>query len=117
MFFPQSDPEERLTQCSASLQALLGESPLQTSYLWTRVAIYLLKNSYISGLTPTTLQALSKLIANGDVADDIIGVIRSVISQFSVKNSESDTIEVAVNVRLVFWIIGKYLNCKFILYT
>ncbi|XP_026314209.1 tetratricopeptide repeat protein 28 isoform X2 [Hyposmocoma kahamanoa] len=75
VFFPQSDPEERLTQCSASLQALLG-------------------------LTSTTLQALSKLIANGDVADDIIGVIRSVISQFSVKNSESDTIEVAVNVRL-----------------
>ncbi|XP_063541411.1 tetratricopeptide repeat protein 28 isoform X1 [Cydia strobilella] len=75
VFFPQSDPEERLTQCSASLQALLG-------------------------LSPTTLQALSKLISNGDVADDIIGVIRSVISQFSVKNSESDTIEVAVNVRL-----------------
>ncbi|RVE50282.1 hypothetical protein evm_005117 [Chilo suppressalis] len=75
VFFPQSDPEERLTQCSASLQALLG-------------------------LSPTTLQALSKLISNGDVADDIIGVIRSVISQFSVKNSDTDTIEVAVNVRL-----------------
>lgn len=74
VFFPQSDPEERLTQCSASLQALLG-------------------------LTSTTLQALSKLISNGDVADDIIGVIRSVISQFSVKNCETDTIEVAVNVR------------------
>jgi chromatin remodeling complex protein RSC6 len=25
VFFPQSDPDERLTQCSASLQALLGE--------------------------------------------------------------------------------------------
>ncbi|CAH1641184.1 unnamed protein product [Spodoptera littoralis] len=75
VFFPQSDPEERLTQCSASLQALLG-------------------------LTSTTLQALSKLISNGDVADDIIGVIRSVISQFSVKNSDTDIIEVAVNVRL-----------------
>lgn len=24
VFFPQSDPEDRLTQCSASLQALLG---------------------------------------------------------------------------------------------
>ncbi|CAG4932731.1 unnamed protein product [Colias eurytheme] len=74
VFFPQSDPEERLTQCSASLQALLG-------------------------LSSTTLLALSKLISNGDVADDIIGVIRSVISQFSVKNCETDTIEVAVNVR------------------
>ncbi|XP_045503634.1 tetratricopeptide repeat protein 28 isoform X2 [Colias croceus] len=75
VFFPQSDPEERLTQCSASLQALLG-------------------------LSSTTLLALSKLISNGDVADDIIGVIRSVISQFTVKNCETDTIEVAVNVRL-----------------
>lgn len=26
VFFPQSDPEERLTQCSASLQALLGNN-------------------------------------------------------------------------------------------
>ena len=26
VFFPQSDPGERLTQCSASLQALLGTS-------------------------------------------------------------------------------------------
>jgi len=25
VFFPQSDPEERLTMCSASLQALLGK--------------------------------------------------------------------------------------------
>lgn len=27
VFFPQSDPEERLTRCSASLQALLGLGP------------------------------------------------------------------------------------------
>lgn len=32
VFFPQSDPGERLTQCSASLQALLGES-LMVSFL------------------------------------------------------------------------------------
>lgn len=31
VFFPQSDPGERLTQCSASLQALLGESPKTNS--------------------------------------------------------------------------------------
>lgn len=66
-----------------------------------------------SGLTPTTLQALSKLISNGsDVADDIIGVIRSVISQFSVKNLETDTIDVAVNVRSVesFSLSSAYLS-------
>lgn len=28
VFFPQSDPDERLTQCSASLQALLGNTLL-----------------------------------------------------------------------------------------
>lgn len=27
VFFPQSDPDERLSQCSASLQALLGMYP------------------------------------------------------------------------------------------
>lgn len=26
VFFPQSDPEDRLTYCSSSLQALLGEN-------------------------------------------------------------------------------------------
>lgn len=26
VFFPQSDPDDRLTQCSASLQALLGKT-------------------------------------------------------------------------------------------
>jgi hypothetical protein len=29
VFFPQSDPGDRLTQCSASLQAMLGEETLQ----------------------------------------------------------------------------------------
>ncbi|KAG7303484.1 hypothetical protein JYU34_012008 [Plutella xylostella] len=74
VFFPQSDPEERLTQCSASLQALLG-------------------------LSPTTLAALSKLISSGDVADDIVGVVRAVIAQFA-NNADTDAVEVAVNVRL-----------------
>nr|CAD7423629.1 unnamed protein product [Timema monikensis] len=75
VFFPQSDPEERLTQCSASLQALLG-------------------------LTSTTLNALSKLIANIGVADDIIGVIRQVIGQFTMKNIETESIEIPINVKL-----------------
>lgn len=70
-------------------------------YILIALKIWILTSIYISGLTSTTLQALSKLISNGDVADDIIGVIRSVISQFSIKNSDTDTIEVAVNVRWV----------------
>lgn len=34
VFFPQSDPEDRLTQCSASLQALLGMFILFFKYLY-----------------------------------------------------------------------------------
>ncbi|CAG9104553.1 unnamed protein product [Plutella xylostella] len=86
VFFPQSDPEERLTQCSASLQALLGRL--------NNTPIILL-----SCLSPTTLAALSKLISSGDVADDIVGVVRAVIAQFA-NNADTDAVEVAVNVRL-----------------
>lgn len=74
VFFPQSDPDERLTQCSASLQALLG-------------------------LTSTSIQALSKLTSNSEVADDIIGVIQSALSQFSTKTSDTESVEVELNVR------------------
>ncbi|KAL3271555.1 hypothetical protein HHI36_022031 [Cryptolaemus montrouzieri] len=75
VFFPQSDPDERLTTCSASLQALLA-------------------------LTSTSIQALSKLTATSEVADDIIAVIQSALSQFSSKNVENESVEVALNVRL-----------------
>ncbi|XP_066144838.1 tetratricopeptide repeat protein 28 [Euwallacea fornicatus] len=75
VFFPQSDPDERLTQCSASLQALLG-------------------------LSTISIQALAKLTANSDVADDIIAVIQSSLSQFSLKGNENESAEVALNVRL-----------------
>ncbi|XP_063219865.1 tetratricopeptide repeat protein 28 isoform X2 [Bacillus rossius redtenbacheri] len=70
-----SDPDERLTQCSASLQALLG-------------------------LTSTTLYALSKLITNVEVVDDIIVVIRQVINQFTMKNIEAESTEVPISVKL-----------------
>lgn len=74
VFFPQSDPDERLTQCSASLQALLG-------------------------LSGTSIQALSKLTSNPEVADDIISVIQSALSQFSCKGVDTDSVEVTVSVR------------------
>ncbi|XP_050299963.1 tetratricopeptide repeat protein 28 isoform X2 [Anthonomus grandis grandis] len=75
VFFPQSDPEERLTQCSASLQALLG-------------------------LSSTSLQALSKLTTNPDVADDIIAVIQLALSHISSKGVDNESVEVPLNVRL-----------------
>lgn len=63
VFFPQSDPEDRLSQCSASLQALLA-------------------------LSPTSLQALSKLVNNPEISEDIIAVIRTVIVQFPVTGKQ-----------------------------
>lgn len=59
VFFPQADPEERLAQCSSSLQALLA-------------------------LTPATLQALAKLVHvnSAEHAEDIIAVMRNILAQF-----------------------------------
>lgn len=57
-------------------------------------------HEFISGLTSTTLAALSKLMSNVEVADDIISVIRLVIGQFSMKNIESESIEIPISVKL-----------------
>lgn len=78
VFFPQTDPEDRLSQCSASLQALLA-------------------------LSPTTLQALSKLINSAEISDDIIGVMRNVVAQYPPKGSPesiTEPIEIPLSVRL-----------------
>ncbi|XP_044251803.1 tetratricopeptide repeat protein 28 [Drosophila takahashii] len=63
VFFPQADPEERLSQCSASLQALLA-------------------------LTPATLQALAKLVHvnSAEYAGDVIAVMRNILAQFPASN-------------------------------
>nr|XP_019548082.2 tetratricopeptide repeat protein 28 isoform X1 [Aedes albopictus] len=76
VFFPQTDPEDRLSQCSASLQALLG-------------------------LSPTTLHALSKLVNNAEIADEIIGVMRNVVAQFPSKGTiDNESIDIPLSVRL-----------------
>ncbi|KAJ8973013.1 hypothetical protein NQ317_004611 [Molorchus minor] len=69
-------------ECSASLQALLGQK------------------YFLLGLTSTSIHALSKLTANPDIADDIIAVIQSALSQFSSKGADGDSVDVALNVRL-----------------
>ncbi|XP_066590539.1 tetratricopeptide repeat protein 28 [Prorops nasuta] len=51
VFFPQSDPEERLTRCSASLQALLG-------------------------LGQSSLHALARLLQTPEAAEDVISAMR-----------------------------------------
>ncbi|CAH1712106.1 tetratricopeptide repeat protein 28 [Aphis gossypii] len=77
VFFPQSDPEDRLTQCSASLQALLG-------------------------LNSSTLSAISKLILTSDVTDDVISVIRHVVEQLNNRllSENEQSVEMPVNVKL-----------------
>lgn len=79
VFFPQTNPDERLSQCSASLQALLA-------------------------LSPSTLHALSKLVNNADIiADEIIGVMRNVVSQYPPKGGSPEldsSIDVTLTVRL-----------------
>ena len=75
VFFPQSDPGERLTQCSASLQAILG-------------------------LSPTSWAALSSLLASPDSADEIMAVFRQVIGHFGPRDLEVESVKTPVNVRL-----------------
>ncbi|XP_076066891.1 tetratricopeptide repeat protein 28 [Oratosquilla oratoria] len=75
VFFPQSDPGERLTQCSASLQALLG-------------------------LSQTSLHAVSKLLDSPEYTENVIDVMRAVVMQLSSKDLEAESIEVSVTVKL-----------------
>ena len=68
----------RLSQCSASLQALLA-------------------------LTPNALHALSKLVMNNsESSDDIISVMRNIVGQFQTKGPtvENEGVDVSLSVRL-----------------
>ncbi|XP_061166629.1 tetratricopeptide repeat protein 28-like [Saccostrea echinata] len=72
VFFPQTDPGDRLTQASASLQALLG-------------------------LPPSCLTALSKFLPNYEAGEAYILVIRDILSKMAAKESN---IEVQICVKL-----------------
>ncbi|KAL8575874.1 hypothetical protein ACOMHN_014879 [Nucella lapillus] len=65
VFFPQSDPADRLTQASASLQALLG-------------------------LPPSSVTALSKFITNQAVGEALIQGMREILSKLSAKEGGID---------------------------
>ncbi|XP_048757568.2 tetratricopeptide repeat protein 28-like isoform X3 [Ostrea edulis] len=65
VFFPQTDPGDRLTQASASLQALLG-------------------------LPPSCLTALSKFLPNYEAGEAYILVIRDILSKMAAKESNID---------------------------
>ena len=78
VFFPQSDPGERLTQCSASLQAILG-------------------------LNPSSWKAMSKLCEScpsTEASDEIIALFRQVVVHMNNNGDLESAVEVPVNVRL-----------------
>ncbi|XP_025088925.1 tetratricopeptide repeat protein 28-like isoform X2 [Pomacea canaliculata] len=67
VFFPQSDPGDRLAQASGSLQALLG-------------------------LPPSSLTALSKFVTSCDVGEALIQGIREILSKLSAKEAGIDMV-------------------------
>lgn len=76
VFFPQSDPGDRLNRCSSNLQALLG-------------------------LSVQTQSAIAKLMSNGDYVDDIVHLMREVVSQLERSHRGQDGgVECPVSVKL-----------------
>lgn len=61
---------------------------------------YLRLTSSPTGLSQISLQAVSKLLDSPEYAEDVISVMRCVITQFTVKDLESESIEVPVHVKL-----------------
>ncbi|KAK7895485.1 hypothetical protein WMY93_020810 [Mugilogobius chulae] len=79
VFFPTSDPGDRLQQCSNTLQALLG-------------------------LTPTALQALCKLVTVREAGEQLVHKLNQVLVQLQSTDKEQDftlaPIQVSINVQL-----------------
>jgi hypothetical protein len=59
-----------------------------------------LNSIHFPGVSPTTLHALSKLVSNVEIADDIIAVMRNILAQFPPKVQEVESIEIPLSVRL-----------------
>ena len=78
VFFSQSDPAERLTQCSASLQALLG-------------------------LTANSLLAILKKLASSESADEIIGVLRHATTQIGLRHHDFENESIGIPVPVKLW--------------
>ncbi|XP_076020196.1 tetratricopeptide repeat protein 28 [Genypterus blacodes] len=79
VFFPTSDPGERLQQCSTTLQSLLG-------------------------LTPPALQALCKLVTASEAGEQLIHKLHQVLVQLQSGDKEQDfslaPIQVLISVQL-----------------
>lgn len=77
VFFPQSDPEERLTRCSASLQALLGlgQSSLHALARLLQVLSYCNLFILIENVQRFDL-IVSKIFQAPEAAEDVIAAMR-----------------------------------------
>ncbi|KAK2818581.1 hypothetical protein Q5P01_024142 [Channa striata] len=79
VFFPTSDPGDRLQQCSTTLQSLLG-------------------------LTPPALQALCKLVSASEAGEQLIHKLHQVLVQLQSGDKEQDfslaPIQVSISVQL-----------------
>ncbi|XP_041666809.1 tetratricopeptide repeat protein 28 isoform X1 [Cheilinus undulatus] len=79
VFFPTSDPGDRLQQCSTTLQSLLG-------------------------LTPAALQALCKLVTASEAGEQLIHKLHQVLVQLQSSEKEQDfslaPIQVSISVQL-----------------
>ncbi|TMS08823.1 Tetratricopeptide repeat protein 28 [Larimichthys crocea] len=79
VFFPTSDPGDRLQQCSTTLQSLLG-------------------------LTPPALQALCKLVTTSEAGEQLIHKLHQVLVQLQSGDKEQDfslaPIQVSISVQL-----------------
>ncbi|XP_030598198.1 tetratricopeptide repeat protein 28 isoform X2 [Archocentrus centrarchus] len=79
VFFPMSDPGDRLQQCSTTLQSLLG-------------------------LTPPALQALCKLVTASEAGEQLIQKLHQVLVQLQSGDKEQDfplaPIQVSISVQL-----------------
>ncbi|KAM6902956.1 tetratricopeptide repeat protein 28 [Xenentodon cancila] len=79
VFFPTSDPGDRLQQCSTTLQSLLG-------------------------LTPPALQALCKLVTASEAGDQLIQKLHQVLVQLQSADKDQDfpltPIQVSISVQL-----------------
>jgi hypothetical protein len=54
----------------------------------------------ISGLSPQSLNALSKLLSTPEAGEDVISILRQAIAEMATKNMETEKVEVKINVKL-----------------
>jgi hypothetical protein len=107
VFFPQSDPADRLTQCSASLQALLGLTTPSLLAISKLLAIHHHQQTTggSSGPTSGAMESISSAASTCSTsstssADDITAVLRHATAQLGMRDLEAESVDIQVPVKL-----------------